>query len=172
MTVTLLAGWVLHEPVSRLRWALVAGGFAGALIVIRPGGNHFGWTVLTGVVGRAIVTPVLSASSVDIAATLHGASAWQLAGLLAIGLLGTFGHLLLILAFGLVPTSTLMPLLYAQIAIGGLLGWFAFGQLPDAIAWLGMALLGACGAASAWLNVRDASAQCRPSAVVLDTVGD
>ena len=202
--VTLLAGWLLHEPVSKLRWALVAGGFAGALIVIRPGSNLFGWTMLlpvtgaccyasfqvltgklatlespftthfyTGVVGTALVTPVLLASGVDhIAAALHGASAWQLMGLLGIGALGTFGHLLLILAFGLAPTSTLMPLLYAQIAVGALLGWLAFAQLPDAYAWLGMALLGACGATSAWLNVREASPQRRPSAVALDTVGD
>jgi len=36
LLVTMLAATVLHEPVSRLRWALVCGGFAGALIVIRP----------------------------------------------------------------------------------------------------------------------------------------
>ena len=201
--VTLLAGWVLHEPVSKLRWALVAGGFAGALVVIRPGSNLFGWTVLlpvagaccyasfqvltsklatlespytthfyTGLVGTALVTPVLLASGIDVAAMLGGASAVQLAGLFGVGLLGTVGHLLLILAFGLAPTSTLMPLLYAQIAIGALLGWFAFGQLPDAWAWAGMALLGACGATSAWLNVREAGTARPASPVALDTVGE
>jgi hypothetical protein len=36
---------LLKEPVSRLRWALVAGGFAGALIVIRPGSGLFGWAL-------------------------------------------------------------------------------------------------------------------------------
>ena len=44
--VTLLSGWLLHEPVSRPRWALVVGGFIGALIVIRPGSGLFGWAVL------------------------------------------------------------------------------------------------------------------------------
>ena len=42
----LLAAWFLHEPVSPLRWALVCGGFVGALIVIRPGSGLFGWAVL------------------------------------------------------------------------------------------------------------------------------
>jgi len=44
--VTLMAAWLLKERVSRLRWALVAGCFAGALIVIRPGSGLFGWAVL------------------------------------------------------------------------------------------------------------------------------
>jgi drug/metabolite transporter (DMT)-like permease len=46
VVVTMLAAWVLHEPVSRLRWALVWGGFVGALIVIRPGSGVFGWAAL------------------------------------------------------------------------------------------------------------------------------
>ncbi|HSI56678.1 MAG TPA: DMT family transporter [Ideonella sp.] len=46
LLVILLAAWVLKEPVSPLRWVLVAGGFAGALIVIRPGSGVFGWAVL------------------------------------------------------------------------------------------------------------------------------
>lgn len=46
LVVIVLAGWWLHEKVSRTRWALVAGGFVGALIVIRPGSGVFGWAVL------------------------------------------------------------------------------------------------------------------------------
>jgi drug/metabolite transporter (DMT)-like permease len=44
--VALLARWVLHERLSRLRWALVAGAFLGALVVIRPGAGLFGWVAL------------------------------------------------------------------------------------------------------------------------------
>ena len=46
VVVTMLAAWVLHEPVSRTRWALVCGGFIGALIVIRPGSGVFGWAAI------------------------------------------------------------------------------------------------------------------------------
>jgi drug/metabolite transporter (DMT)-like permease len=49
--VTLLAAWLLHEPVSALRWVLVAGGFVGALVVIRPGSGLFGWVVLMPLTG-------------------------------------------------------------------------------------------------------------------------
>lgn len=54
--VTLLAGWLLHERVSRVRWLLVVGAFIGALVVMRPGSGVFGWAVwfpLTGAVTYA-----------------------------------------------------------------------------------------------------------------------
>lgn len=43
VVVTILAALFLDERVSTLRWALVFAGFAGALIVIRPGSGVFGW---------------------------------------------------------------------------------------------------------------------------------
>lgn len=44
--VMLLAALVLKEQVTPLRWALVAGSFGGALIVIRPGSGLVGWAAL------------------------------------------------------------------------------------------------------------------------------
>jgi drug/metabolite transporter (DMT)-like permease len=51
--VTLLAALWLGERVSPWRWVLVAGGFAGVLIVIRPGSGLFGWAVLYPLGGAA-----------------------------------------------------------------------------------------------------------------------
>lgn len=44
--VTLLAGWVLHERVTRTQYLLVGVTFAGALVVVRPGSGIFGWAAL------------------------------------------------------------------------------------------------------------------------------
>jgi drug/metabolite transporter (DMT)-like permease len=46
LVVTLFAATVLKEEVSPLRWALVAGGFAGTLVILRPGGTVFSWAIL------------------------------------------------------------------------------------------------------------------------------
>jgi len=202
--VTLLAAWLLKEPVSKWRWALVCGGFAGALIVIRPGSGLFGWAVLfplagsccnasfqvltsrlaalespytthfwTGMVGVALMLPVLALSPVDVGAALAAAPRQQLALVLLIAVLGTGGHLMLILAMGLAPTAMLMPFVYAQIAAAAAFGWLVFRHLPDAWAWLGMAVITACGASSAWLNVRASGAARRPlSPVAADTMAD
>jgi drug/metabolite transporter (DMT)-like permease len=187
LAATLLARVWLHEKVSRLRWVLVAGGFLGALIVIRPGSGMFGWAVAfplaaafsnaafqvmsskyaahenayttnfyTGLTGTLVMTPFLIASGIDADGVL-----------LAIGALGTAGHLLLVMALGLAPTATLMPFLYTQVGFAALVGWLVFRVLPDGWGWLGIGVIAACGAAGAWLNMR------RPvSAVEADTVAD
>jgi drug/metabolite transporter (DMT)-like permease len=80
----------------------------------------------------------------------------DLALLVMIGALGTIGHLLLIRALGMAAASTLMPFLYVQIGAATLIAWLVFDHLPDPWAWLGMAIIAVCGAATAWLNVRSA----------------
>jgi drug/metabolite transporter (DMT)-like permease len=46
LVVTLLAATTLKEEVSPLRWALVAGGLAGTIVILRPGGTVFSWAIL------------------------------------------------------------------------------------------------------------------------------
>ena len=87
--------------------------------------------------------------------------------------LALLAHLLLILALGKAPASTLMPFQYAQLAVAALAGYIVFNVVPDAWGWVGMAVIGVCGAASAWLNVRTAAARQRPvSAVQVDTIAE
>ena len=190
--VTLLAAVFLHEQVSRLRWMLVAGALAGALIVIRPGSGVFGWAVLypiacascyatfqalssrmaslespltthflTGAIGFAVITPVVLASGIDLGALAASLDAKHVALLALIGASGTFGHLMLIVALGHAPASTLMPFSYTQIGFAAAIAWAVFGHWPDGWALVGMAIIAACGAASAWLHLR---ASRRPAA--------
>lgn len=198
VVVTMLAAWVLHEPVSRMRWALVCGGFVGALIVIRPGSGVFGWAAVfpllmalcygafqvltsrlaslespytthfyTGFSGALMVTPLLLLNAPEIVGAARAASPTQILGVLAIGGFATVGHLCLIFAFGVAPMATLMPFVYVQIAWALATSWLVFRHVPDGWAWIGMAVIAACGAASAWLNVR------RPVSVVeADTIYD
>jgi drug/metabolite transporter (DMT)-like permease len=201
LLVTVLAATLLRETVSRLRWALVVGGFAGALVVVRPGSGAFGWVVAlplagavayasfqvltsrlagaespltthfwTGFVGSVVLWPVLAiaAASQGLDACLAlldrlPASAWWLMG--AVGVLGTVGHLFLILALGKARTATLMPFLYAQIAFAALIAYLAFDHVPDRWAWVGMAVIAACGATSAALNMRRPGAATPTAAV-------
>jgi drug/metabolite transporter (DMT)-like permease len=81
---------------------------------------------------------------------------WQWWALLCLmGLMGTVGHFLLILAYQRAPASTLTPYLYAQIAFAMLGGWVMFAHIPDNVSLYGMGMIAACGAAGAWLTVRE-----------------
>ena len=131
--------------------------------------THF-WTGLT---GTALILPVLLWAVPDLPAVLAQLSASQWGLALAIGFLGTFGHLLLIFAHGQAQASMLAPFTYAQIGWAVALSWLAFGTWPDAMAVTGMAVITLCGAANAWLNVRSAqqaqqSLQARLSALPPD----
>jgi drug/metabolite transporter (DMT)-like permease len=117
--------------------------------------THF----FTGAVGTAVLTPFLLADLGPAVAAIGAAPAGVLALVLLLGVLGTAGHLLLLIALGQAPASTLMPLSYLQIGFATVLGGLIFGQWPDGWSLAGMAVIAACGAAGAWLNVRGARAR-------------
>jgi drug/metabolite transporter (DMT)-like permease len=129
-----------------------------------PYTTHF-WT---GFVGSALLVPLLLAGPFDAAAALAALTPAHLGWLLVVGACGTVGHLFLIVALGVAPTAALMPLNYMQIAIAAALGWLVFGHVPDGWAAVGMAIIAAAGAASAWLNV----VRRAPSRVITTTFAD
>ena len=69
---------------------------------------------------------------------LLGAPTLEIFALVAVAVLGTTGHLLLILALGKAPASTLMPFQYAQLPVAALAGYLVFQVAPDRWSWLGM----------------------------------
>ena len=180
LAITVLAATALKERVSALRWALVAGGFAGTLIIIRPGGEAFTWASLlpVGLVASNAWFQVLTSrlartedpvtmhlytgwvgtliASIALPAVWAPVPHWTLwLGLCFMGLMGSVGHFMLILAYQRAPAATLTPYLYAQIGFAMLGGWIVFSHVPDALAFLGIALIAVCGAAGAWLTVRE-----------------
>jgi len=181
LVITVIAALALGERVSPLRWLLVAGGFAGALIVIRPGAENFSWAMLLPltVVGTSTGFQLLTSklAQVDDAGTMHFYTgcvgtlvaalllpfAWHLPEtmtlwllLLLLGLFGSLGHFLLILGYGRASPATLTPFLYAQIAFATLAGWLVFAHAPDAQAIAGILLIAACGIAATRLTARAA----------------
>ncbi len=180
LAVTLLAATTLGEHVSPLRWTLVAGGFAGTLVILRPGGDAFSWAILLpiGLVVTNACFQVLTSklAQTENPLTMHFYTGWvgtllaslalpfvwsPLPGwqwwalLVLMGAMGTVGHFFLILAYQRTAASTLTPYLYAQIAFAMLGGWFMFSHIPDQVSLIGMGMIAACGAAGAWLTVRE-----------------
>ena len=92
---------------------------------------------------------------------IDSATFWWAMGL--VGLAGTVGHFLLILAYQRASAATITPYLYCQIAFAMLGGWLVFAQVPDGWSLVGIAMIAVCGAAGAWLTVRE-------SRVLLDHV--
>lgn len=179
LLITLLAAHSLGERISAWRWLLVFGGFAGALIIVRPGSDMLGVAALypLGLVATNAAFQILTArlARTDSAGTMHfytgwvgafacgallpwswqtlGTQAWWLMGLT--GILASIGHLLLIQGYRRAPAGTLTPFLYFQIAFATLAGWIVFNHAPDAATWLGMVIIAVCGVGGTFLSSRE-----------------
>lgn len=114
-----------------------------------PYTTHF----YTGLIGTVATLPVAAwaiTAMPNAAAVLATSETFWL--LLGIGVLGSVGHLFLVLSFGMAPAPVLMPFVYVQIAAATAIGWIVFGDAPDGWSTAGMAIVAACGATIAWLN--------------------
>ena len=63
------------------------------------------------------------------------------AAFVGIGVLGGFGHLILIKAYEHAPASRLAPFSYSQLIWVALIGFLVFGEFPDHWSLLGIAIL-------------------------------
>lgn len=166
---TALSPWLLGEKVGPRRWSAVIIGFIGVLIVLRPGGNLYGWVTLlpltTGIAYAlfAILTRRLAQSAPPdvtlVFAALFGAlvmsammpSVWQMPDglawgkMVAIAIIAALGHFCVIRAYEFAPASMLAPLHYAEIVSATLLGFVMFGDFPDLYTWVGVAVIIAAG---------------------------
>ena len=187
LAITVLAATVLKEAVSPLRWMLVAGGFAGTLVIIRPGGEAFQWAsllplglvisnswfqVLTSQMARTedpltmhlwtgwVGTLMASVALPFVWTSLPSWGLWT--ALCFMGAMGAIGHFLLIVAYQRAAAATITPFLYTQIAFAMLGGWFVFAHVPDRWSLLGIAAIAGCGAGCAWLSVRESRVVLEP----------
>lgn len=174
--VMLAAGTVLGERVSLWGWIGAGLGFAGVLLVARPGSGLDPWGVALALVnavlatGYHLLTRVLARSETTMAmmfhtalvgtvvfsllvAVLHSGEVPDLPDLglmVSLGALATVAHLMFTSAYREAPASTLAPVNYMHIAFAAVLGALVFRQLPDALGFLGMGAIAAAGILAAW----------------------
>lgn len=156
MIISVLSVLLFREQVGWRRWTAIAVGFAGILIIIRPGTETFSPATLLSFAGitlyclYALCTRILAgvdppgtqqfyAAGVATAVLLPVAFlAWQWpataidwAVFLGIGMFGFAGHQLVTIAHRFAPASTLAPFAYVQILIIALYSAVFFRQPPD-----------------------------------------
>jgi drug/metabolite transporter (DMT)-like permease len=96
--------------------------------------------VVSGIIASAILVPVLVLSSPfalpGFETTMPEGNAWLL--LLAMGALGTGGHLLMTWSLRFAPSATLAPMQYLEIPVATFFGWLIFNDFPDGLALAGI----------------------------------
>ena len=170
LLVTALSVPFLGEPVGPRRWAAVAVGFVGGLIVIRPGADGINPFMLFGLASMCCGTfyvlltrkyageenAEVSATIATVVGTVGGAvwtameyrpPAVAFDGMLmvSLGIYAAVGHWLYTMAFQRGPASVIAPFSYTQIVGATLFGFILFGTFPDEMTWLGAAIIIASG---------------------------
>jgi len=192
LLVLATAPWVLREPPRLSRWIAAGVGLLGVLVVIRPGaGLHPLGTLIglgtaccfaaqyistrrvaiddpltslvwSGAVGTALLTLALPFVLPAALPVLAGLEPLHWAVLASTGVLGCVGHLLQIVAYRNAPASALAPFIYLQIVSAASVSWLIWGDFPDAVTWLGIAIICSSGMGIGvleWRRSRGAQAQ-------------
>ena len=166
LMVVALSVPMLGERVGPRRWVAVAIGFAGAAVIFRPGGEVIHWSFLL-VLGAAagyalfqiqtrqlagqddyrttaIYTIVVALVGTTVAVPFFWVWPTALAHwavFIGLGLLGGFGHYLVIKAYEYGRASVVGPFDYGQLIGAAAVGFLWFGEVVDLWTWLGAALI-------------------------------
>ncbi|WP_323007259.1 DMT family transporter [Pseudorhodobacter sp.] len=170
LAVTLGAAIALKEPVGWRRMTAIAVGFAGVLLIVRPGTDGFNiWSVVAlisvaFVVVRDLTTRQFStglpsvtiAIYTSIAVTLMGLSGlaieeWTpvepqvLAMLAGASVMLILGYLFIVMAMRVGDVGVVAPFRYSALIWAILLGWLVFDDFPRGLTLLGAAIIVATG---------------------------
>lgn len=170
LLVTILSTVILKEKVGPWRWLAVVAGFAGVMLVVRPGFRELNLGHLA-----AFVVAFLAATSVILMRSLAqqekrtsmlgvlvgyglvfnglGAAAtsftlpnaMQLVWLALAGAFTAGGQLLQLLAAKYTPANRIAPTHYSQIVWAVILGALFFQEYPDWLSLVGLAVVGGSG---------------------------
>jgi drug/metabolite transporter (DMT)-like permease len=176
IVTTVLSVLVLGEHVGYRRWASIAVGFLGAVIVVQP------WTALSGSFNAGalfLIAAAISNASYQITTrqvrsddprtsllftAAFGAvitsfllpwhwqwpSGVEWAIMAASGLAGALGHLCIIQAFRYAPASVITPFSYSSLLWATLIGYVAWQEIPSQNTLLGASLIIASGLYIFW----------------------
>jgi drug/metabolite transporter (DMT)-like permease len=169
LLITILSIPLLHETVGVRRWAAVAVGMAGMLIVVRPSPAGFEPAALFGVASACcwalalIITRKISTSdpssttifwssmvgSLILTALMPFQAIWptatQLGLCFMLGVLSSIGQFMIVMAYRLAPASLLAPFSYTQLPWATVGGYIVFGNFPDHWTLAGAAVIIASG---------------------------
>ncbi len=176
--ITAISGLLLGEEVGPKRWSAVLLGFAGVLVVVRPGSAAFQpaalfplgtavfyaalmlsarlvdpresmWTMMLYLVGGGALFSGLASALFWV--PVRGGDLWLFAG---IAFFGTLGMTLMTQAFRLAPAVLVAPLDYTALIWATGLGWAIWHEAPDATTYLGAAIIALSGAFIVWRERR------------------
>jgi drug/metabolite transporter (DMT)-like permease len=180
----MIGAWLaFNEPMRWERWLASTIGFAGVLIVVGPKmGGSGGWYHLVMLAsapmfaasflltkgltryettGTILVWQALTVTLFSLPLALPGwqwPGAWQWAGFVLCGVLGSLGHYCLTRSFAVAEISATQSVKFLDLVWASAIGWLVFADVPSRSTLVGGALI--C-AATVWIAMRESRGHMR-----------
>ena len=169
LLLTAASPFLLREPVGWHRWAAVLVGFLGVLIMIQPGAEGFkGWVIFAILAAvcsasRDLITRRLGTADSAVTVMFYTSVVALLAGAVTLpfgthmptmqqwgwfilgGILVTFAHLFVIMAFQLAAGAIVAPLKYLSLIWSAVIGYLIWGDVPGPMKFAGAILVVSAG---------------------------
>lgn len=181
LLMTLGAALFLGEQVGWRRWLSIAAGFAGVLLIVKPGTAAFEFSsvlAIIAVITLAVRDLVTRRLPPEVGSGLLSAGAFGSMGIAGLVLLliggqqavaptagqgalmaatlcfGLLGYITMVIATRIAEISVIAPFRYSRLLFAMLLAVTVFGERPDALTLLGAALIAGAGIYAMWREAR------------------
>ncbi|WP_234853738.1 DMT family transporter [Paracoccus everestensis] len=181
LLMTLGAALFLGEQVGWRRWLSIAVGFAGVLLIVKPGTAAFEFSsvlAIIAVITLAVRDLVTRRLPPEVGSGLLSAGAFGSMGIAGLVLLliggqqavaptagqgalmaatlcfGLLGYITMVIATRIAEISVIAPFRYSRLLFAMLLAVTIFGERPDALTLLGAALIAGAGIYAMWREAR------------------
>lgn len=176
----------MGERAGLARWLAVAAGFVGVMLIVRPGFRTLDWPLLLPLAGAVLwagyqlltrlnarwdppnTSLLWSAIIAFIATSFVGPLDWKWptpmawAMMIAVAFIGAIAHYALIKALDYAEAGAVQPYSYTLLVWAAVMGWLAFGDIPDHWTILGAAVVVASGLYT-WHHDRRTAAATSPA---------
>ena len=165
LLVIFMARFFLGERSDYRLYIAAVAGLIGVLIILRPGGGNYSWTILFALIaaftfGGYLVTARFASFHTPAIITswltaifgllpmlpvfffwtpVEDIKVWGL--MIAVGVLSGIGHTLIILACRYARAAYIAILHYAEVGVATLISWWLFAHWPDVWVWIGVAVI-------------------------------
>lgn len=171
LVTTMAAAILFRERVGWRRWLAGIAGFFGVLLILQPGADGFTWWSLLAIaamlfmstrdlatsrIDRSVPTLLVGAASAGAVAVAGAALAtvatgWvpptprSIAFTIAAGMALSAGFICLVVGMRNAEMSAVAPFRYFTLLWAILMGYFAWGEVPNPLAWVGLSVVVAAG---------------------------
>ena len=178
IVMSLMAVWLLKELSDPARWLAMLLGFAGSLIIIRPGFTDMSLGSISVIVSAffwaafALSGKILSRENSALVVTAYPTAlvvpmalvpalffwTWptveQWVIIILAGALSSFANVCLVKAFQFGDVTAISPMTFARLIFSAILGFVVFNEVPEIWVWVGGLAIVAAGTHLARIEAR------------------